>query len=73
MHLERSVRYESVAKGGLNELDRVGAASSEHFVIMVITEMKTYVQLELFHNGFFYHGSSDSNAGHHRHPYWWIP
>ena len=43
----------SLAKGGLNELDRVGTASSNHFVVVTGRQVKTYVEFELFDNCFF--------------------
>ena len=43
----------SLAKGGLNELDRVGEASNDHFVVIAGWQMKTYVEFELFDNCFF--------------------
>ena len=43
----------SLAKGGLNELDRVGTTSSDHFVVITGQQVKTYVEFELFDNCFF--------------------
>ena len=43
----------SLAKGGLNELDRVGTASSDHYVVITGRRVKTYVEFELFDNCFF--------------------
>ena len=43
----------SLAKGGLNELDRVGTASSDHFVVITGRQEKTYVEFELFDDCFF--------------------
>ena len=31
-----------LAKGGLNELDRVGTTSSDHFVVITGRQVKTY-------------------------------
>ena len=43
----------SLAKGGLNELDRVGTASSDHFMVITGRQVKFYVEFELFDNCFF--------------------
>ena len=43
----------SIAKGDLNELDRVGSASGEHFVVLTGRQVKIYVEFELFDNCFF--------------------
>ena len=43
----------SLAKGGLNELDRLGAASSNHFLVLTRRQVKTYVKFELFDKCFF--------------------
>ena len=43
----------ALAKGGLNELQRIGPASSEHYVMVNRDRVETYVKFELSENCFF--------------------